>query len=60
MSNKKYLLRAESDTLQYTGVKLLNPHPFEIAAGKTYVIIGEMAQGKPHSAKSSNVAGISA
>ena len=46
MSNKKYLLRAESDTLQYTGVKLLNPHPFEIAAGKTYVIIGENGAGK--------------
>lgn len=46
MSNKKYLLRAESDTLQYTGVKLLNPYPFEIAAGKTYVIIGENGAGK--------------
>ena len=46
MDRNKRLLRAESSTLQYIGVRLSNPHPFEIHAGKTYVVIGENGAGK--------------
>ena len=46
MEIDKILLRAESDTLQYTGVKLSNPHPFDIRAGKAYVVMGENGSGK--------------
>lgn len=45
-NENKILLSAESDTLQYTGVRLSNPHHFDIRAGLTYVVIGENGSGK--------------
>ena len=30
MVNNKVILKAVSSTLQYTGIKLVNPYPFEI------------------------------
>ena len=45
-NNDKILLSAESDTLQYIGVKLENKHHFNIRAGRTYVVIGENGSGK--------------
>ncbi len=46
MTNDKILLKVESNTLQYTGVKLDCPYPFEICTAKTYVAIGENGSGK--------------
>lgn len=46
INGEKILLRAESNTLQYTGVKLASPYHFEIRAGMTYVVIGENGSGK--------------
>lgn len=40
------LLAVESKTLQYVGIKLATPHPFEIKRGCTYVILGENGSGK--------------
>ncbi len=46
MVNNKVILKAVSSTLQYTGIKLTNPYPFEIKSGCTYVVIGENGAGK--------------
>ena len=46
MPDDKVLLQAVSETLQYTGVKLHNPHTFSIEKGKIYAVIGENGSGK--------------
>jgi molybdate transport system ATP-binding protein len=46
-----YLLSAESDVLQYAGVKLVNHHKFAIYPGFTYAVIGPNGAGKTILAK---------
>ena len=46
MPDNDVLLNAVSETLQYTGVKLRNPHTFSIEKGKIYAVVGENGSGK--------------